>query len=189
MCSVLLLVNVYGKKRLSHLYTEEQRRKLIVFFFERLLSILDGRTIYVATTGDLPKNNYTIIADKWKDINKVIERARKMIKDDLLILPCDLPFVNREDIAAITHGKTTLVPSQDGGTNALFLPASVDIETQFGKNSFEKHVAMLKCKNVEYDVYTSDNFRDIDTEEDIVWALEHRKDSAFATFLIGLTFL
>jgi 2-phospho-L-lactate guanylyltransferase (CobY/MobA/RfbA family) len=150
-----------------------------------MLTILDGLTIYVATTGDLPKNNYTIIADEWKDINKVITRSRKMIKDDLLILPCDLPFVSREDIDTLLQGKTTIVPSQDGGTNALFLPAAVEIETQFGKNSFEKHLDALNSRNVAYEVYTSDNFRDIDTEEDIVWALE-QGDSLFSRFLAEL---
>lgn len=182
----MLLVNVYGKKRLSHLYTKEQRQKLIFFFFERMLTVLKGLTIYVATSGDLPKNGYKIITDEWKNINTVITKAREIIRDDILILPCDLPFVEREDIEVLLCGKTKIVPSQNGGTNAFFLPVTVDIETQFGENSFEKHLITLKCKNVEYEVYTSDNFRDIDTEADIVWALEHRKDSAFSRFLTKL---
>ena len=151
-----------------------------------MLTVLKGLNIYVATSGDLPQNGYTIITDEWKDINTVITKARKIIQDDVLILPCDLPFVKREDIDMLLCGETKIVPSQNGGTNAFFLPVAVDIETQFGENSFEKHVAALKCKNVEYEVYTSDNFRDIDTEEDIVWALEHRRDSAFSLFLMGL---
>lgn len=182
MVSVLLLVKLHGKQRLSHVYTGEQRQKLMLFFLERMLRVLQGLQVYVATPDDI-SGDYNVIKDEWWDINKVITKARKTVKDDFLIIPCDLPFVEREDIDILIGKQVMVVPSQDGGTNALFLPVNVEIETQFGINSFEKHVQMLEKKNLEYGVYRSDKFRDIDTEEDIEWALEHEKDSEFSRFV------
>ena len=80
------------------MYTEEQRQKLILFLFERMMAVLEGMRIYVATPDGIPDNRYTIIRDEWGDINRVVARARSRITDDLLILPCDLPFVEREDM-------------------------------------------------------------------------------------------
>jgi len=182
MGSILLLVKFNGKQRLKNMYTEEQRRKLILFLFERMLKILKGFKVYVATPDDF-SGYYEAIKDEWGDINKVITKARSLIKDDMLILPCDLPFVEREDIDILLEGGIKIIPSQNGGTNALFLPVEVDIETQFGEKSFKKHLALLEKKDLKYEVYESDKFRDIDTEEDIVWALEHKKNSKFSRFV------
>ncbi|MBU7027821.1 MAG: hypothetical protein HXS48_12870 [Theionarchaea archaeon] len=184
MASVLLLVKLTGKKRLSHLYTEELRQKLIFFLFERMLKVLKGLTVYVATPDNFRGNGYEVIRDEWEDINRVITKARGMIKDDMLILPCDLPFVEREDVEGLLSGRITVVPSQNGGTNALFLPRDMDFETQFGESSFEKHIALLEKKSIAYEIYESDHFRDIDTEEDIAWALEHRRNSEFSRFVV-----
>jgi 2-phospho-L-lactate guanylyltransferase len=181
MVSILLLVKLYGKKRLP--YTEEKRKKLVLFFFERMLKVLEGFDIYVATPDDVPGGDYVIVKDEWGDINKAITKAREMIQDDLLILPCDLPFVERENIDRVLNGVVKIVPSQDGGTNALFLPRSMGFETHFGINSFQKHIGALESGNLEYEIYESDQFRDIDTEEDVLWALEHWKDSEFSEFV------
>ena len=184
MASVLLLVKLTGKKRLSHLYTKELRQKLILFLFERMLKVLTGLKVYVATPDNFRGNGYEVIRDEWEDINKVITKARGMIRDDVLVLPCDLPFVEREDVENLLSGRITVVPSQNGGTNALFLPKDMDFETQFGENSFEKHVALLEKKSMMYRICESDQFRDIDTEEDIGWALEHRRNSEFSRFVV-----
>jgi 2-phospho-L-lactate guanylyltransferase len=183
MASVLLLVKLKGKQRLSHMYTEGQRQKLMVFFFERMLRILKGFTIYVATPDELPGGDYEVIKDEWGDINTVITKVRNVVKDDFLILPCDLPFLEREDIDILIEEKVVIVPSQNGGTSALFLPVSIEIETQFGINSYENHLNLLKYRNLEYGIYESDQFRDVDTEEDIMWALEHKRDSEFCKFV------
>ncbi|MBU7013553.1 MAG: hypothetical protein HXS52_11245 [Theionarchaea archaeon] len=180
MGSVLLLVRLSGKARLSHLYTEEQRRTLVVFLFERMLEVLEGLTVYVATPDDLVDGRFQVIRDEWKDINKVITRARKTVKEDMLVLPCDLPFVERNDITQLFNDRIKIVPSQNGGTNALFLPAHVNIVTQFGSNSFENHLKAFECQGLHYEIVRSDRFRDIDSEEDIAWALEHRGESAFS---------
>jgi 2-phospho-L-lactate guanylyltransferase len=183
MNSILLMLKLNGKKRLSHVYTEEKRQKLILFMFERILRILRGFTIYVATPDHISQGEYEIVRDEWGDINKVIEKARGMIKDDFLILPCDLPFVEREDIDVLLEGKIKIVPSQDGGTNAFFLPVTVDLKTQFGENSFKKHLELLKCRNLEYEIYESERLWDIDSEKDLMWALEYGRDSEFSEFV------
>lgn len=182
MVSIFLLLKYHGKKRL-HIYTEEKRQKLILFLFERILNVLKGMNVYVLTPDDIPDKGCTVIRDEWRDINKVITKARSQITDDVLILPCDLPFVERDDINALRGRKVIIVPSQNGGTNALYLPDGVEFETQFGKNSFQNHIDLLHKRNLEYEILESDDFRDIDTEEDISWALEHRRDSKFSQFI------
>ncbi len=185
MVSILLLVKLNGKQRLFNVFTEEQRRKLILFLFERMLKVLEGLSIYVTTPDDLPPGGYTIIRDEWGDINKAITKARTCIRDDFLIFPCDLPFLEREDVDFLLGGKmkVKIVSSQDGGTSALVLPVDTEIETQFGEDSFRKHLEVLEKESVEYEIYESDNFRDIDTKEDIIWALEHRRSSEFSEFI------
>ncbi|MGC1123232.1 MAG: hypothetical protein WBA22_19275 [Candidatus Methanofastidiosia archaeon] len=183
MGSVLLLVKLSGKNRLSHRYTEEQRRRLVLFLFERMLKVLEGVDVYVGSPDNLEGDGFTVIRDEWKDINRVITRARRVIKDDILVLPCDLPFVGRDDIEELFNCGIKIVPSQNGGTNALFLPVDVDIVTQFGKNSFKKHLKIFKCQGLDYKVIRSDRFRDIDSEEDIIWALEHGGECEFSQFV------
>jgi 2-phospho-L-lactate guanylyltransferase len=183
MGSVLLLVKLRGKNRLSHRYTEEQRRRLVLFLFERMLKVLEGFDVYVGSPDNLEGDGFKVIRDEWKDINRVITKARKVIKDDILILPCDLPFVGRGDIEELFNCGIKIVPSQNGGTNALFLPVDVDVVTQFGKKSFKKHVKAFECQGLHYEVIRSDRFRDIDTEEDITWALEHGGECEFSQFV------
>lgn len=182
MGSIVLLVKLEGKQRLSQVYSDEQRERLILFCFERILKVLEGFKIFVITPDDI-LGNFNVMRDEWGDLNKSIRKRREKIGDDILILPCDLPFVEREDIDRLIGEKVRIVPSQNGGTNALFLPVEVDIETQFGENSFKKHLETLKSGKIEYDVYESDKFRDVDTEEDILWALEYRRDSEFSKFV------
>ncbi len=153
-----------------------------MFLFERLIRVLNGLTVYVGTPDDI-SGDFVVIKDEWGDVNKVIKKAREAIKDDLLVLPCDLPFVEREDVERLMREKVMIVPSQDGGTNALFLPKDMTFETRFGTNSFRKHVRTIEKEGLEYEVCKSDIFRDIDTEKDIVWTLTHRRDSEFSKFI------
>jgi 2-phospho-L-lactate guanylyltransferase len=182
MGSVLLLVKLTGKNRLSRMFSKNERNALVWFMVGRLLRVLEGFSVYVATPDEV-SGGFTVVKDEWEDINKVIGKARKVIQDDILVLPCDLPFVERKDIDILVNNETTIVPSQSGGTNALFLPENVDIVTQFGENSFEKHCTVFEEKGISYEVYKSDQYRDMDTEADIVWALAHKKDSEFSRFV------
>lgn len=180
MSSILVLVKLQGKKRL-YTYTEEERHSIVRFLLERMLTILEGMPVYVGTPDDIPG---TIVRDEWGDINRVITKARELIQDDLLILPCDLPIVEKADVEELCKtGVVRIVPSRDGGTNALFLPSGVDIKPQFGENSFENHKKVLESQGITYEVYESERFRDVDTTGDIEWVLEKYGDSAFAQFI------
>lgn len=184
MASILLLLKLDGKSRLSRLFSKNGRIALIRFMAGRLLQILEGLPlpVYVATPDEVP-GDFEVIKDEWENINKVIDKARKVINDDILVLPCDLPFVEHEDIETVINGEIKIVPSQSGGTNALFLPENVDIATKFGENSFEKHCKLFENEGIPYTVYESEKFRDIDTEADIMWALKNKKNSEFSQFV------
>jgi 2-phospho-L-lactate guanylyltransferase (CobY/MobA/RfbA family) len=164
------------------MFSWSERKALVWFMVGRMLRVLEGLSVYVATPDEV-FGAFTVVKDEWGDINKVIGKARKVIQDDILVLPCDLPFVEREDIDILLNNETKIVPSQSGGTNALFLPENVDIVTQFGENSFERHCKLFEEKEILYKVYKSDQYRDMDTEADIAWALTNKKDSEFSRFL------
>lgn len=185
MVSIVLMLKLTGKQRLSPLLTGGQRHALILFLFERMLSVLKGCTIYIATP-DILETHHAIISDQWEDINRVLSKARKIIAGDMIILPCDLAFVDREEIEALIDGCVTIVPSQDGGTNALYIPENISFETQFGKNSFKNHIKVLDSQKIPYRIYRSDKFRDIDSEADISWSLTHEQDSEFSQFFKAL---
>jgi 2-phospho-L-lactate guanylyltransferase (CobY/MobA/RfbA family) len=181
MVTIVITLNLSGKKRLSSLLTAQQRYALILFLFERMLRILTGCTIYIATPDDL-ECEHAIIPDRWRDINTVLSCAQKIIHDDLIILPCDLPFVERNHIHGLMAECVTIVPSQDEGTNALYIPRDISFKTQFGKNSFQKHITLFESQHIPYQVMRNDKFRDIDSEDDISWALAHEQDSEFSHF-------
>lgn len=185
MVSIVIMLKLAGKQRLSSLLPPEKRYALIHFLFDRMLRMLTGCTIYIATPDSL-EGEYTIIRDRWKDINRVLSRARDIVEDDMIILPCDLPFVERDHIDALIANCVTIVPSQDGGTNALYVPKNVSFTTQFGKNSFQHHVDLFTSHNIAYRIVRCEKFRDIDEESDITWALSHEPDSEFSHFMSSL---
>lgn len=62
--------------------------------------------------------------------------------DRLLVLAADLPLVATDDIATVAQADAdvVIVPSMDGGTNALALPPS-GIAFRFGPDSARRHLA------------------------------------------------
>jgi 2-phospho-L-lactate/phosphoenolpyruvate guanylyltransferase len=67
----------------------------------------------------------------------------------VLILPCDLPYLTPEALAAMTSGARTprhmvIAPDKAGtGTNALLVSAQRPFEFHYGERSFERH--LLVC--------------------------------------------
>jgi 2-phospho-L-lactate guanylyltransferase len=107
-------------------------------------------------------------------INLGISKAIEYDADSVIIIPSDLPLLNKVEIGKIIE----LLASQNGlvivpdrhfsGTNLLFVrPALKDIYC-FGENSFEKHKDMGRKAGLEVKVYDSKNLcLDIDLPEDL----------------------
>ena len=86
----------------------------------------------------------------------------------LLILPADIPLVEKNDVELIIDSSPeygiVIVPSRDGrGTNALMLTPPNIIPTVFGSDSFQSHMSLVETyripvKVLRLDRITTENF-------------------------------
>ncbi|MHC1598428.1 MAG: CofC family guanylyltransferase [Candidatus Methanofastidiosia archaeon] len=178
---VVLLKLKNAKSRLSPFFSLEQRRNLVLFMFKHVINILDGHPVEVLTQSiPSPTKGY----DDKGNINSGIMLLRERIDDDILILPCDLPFLNKEDIDRLIGDKKRVIiaRSHNGGTSGIFIPKNVEFVPHFGKNSFVLHKMETKNRNLPLTILEGDSFRDIDTIEDIRWTIEHAGNSDLTKF-------
>jgi 2-phospho-L-lactate guanylyltransferase len=106
------------------------------------------------------------------------DQARREGGDAVLILPADLPLLTVADIdlllvEAATGAGVVLAPSQDGGTNALFLRLPLPIPLCFGPNSFQRHQEVAAAAGLTTTVCTTPSLAfDLDRPEDlaVLWA-------------------
>jgi 2-phospho-L-lactate guanylyltransferase len=79
-------------------------------------------------------------------LNAALEFARPQLQDasHLLVLPCDVPLLTTADIASLLDAvarapSVALVPSANGGTNALAISPPDLIAFRFGRRSASTH--------------------------------------------------
>lgn len=106
-------------------------------------------------------------------LNEALTSASRMLSergiDRLVVLAADLPLAEPESIASVAEAAADVVavPSRDGGTNALSLPAG-GIPFCFGPDSARRHLAAAEgagLRRLRFDVPTL--ALDIDTAEDL----------------------
>lgn len=119
-----------------------------------------------------------IFHDNSSDINSSLKNAinhcRKLNNHLILILPSDIPLIEKRDFENIflmkqkSNAQILISPSNRfDGTNLMLFDSNLDLKTHFGKNSFRKH---KKEYNSDYKIYIHKSFRiglDIDYEEDL----------------------
>lgn len=177
---------VNSKTRLASVLTQNERVALTLWLFERLL----GEVNEVATV------EQTVVVTRDARLKAVAERynawvASESTNDELndavtlgvalaaqngathvLVLPSDLPMVDREDLDwFLQHGGETAVlicsDRQMLGTNALLIPTRKTFAFSYGVNSLEQHVA--EAARLGYAVHLLYNTHiqfDIDTISD-----------------------
>ncbi len=97
-------------------------------------------------------------------------------KTAALVVPADVPFATVEELQAVIKSLAqhdlVLTPARsDGGTNALAMRARDLIATSFGEDSFARHVALAKEKNLRCGIVRCDGLgNDIDRPEDLVFS-------------------
>ncbi len=102
-----------------------------------------------------------------------IRRAAAAGAQAVLVLPGDLPHVTPQEIQAILAAgqgspRVVLVPSRDGGTNALYLSPPGLLEPAFGPQSFQRHLAQAQRHGVPVTVWQSPGLaRDVDHPGDL----------------------
>lgn len=110
---------------------------------------------------------------------------------EVLILHADLPLATATELrrlvdAAPPGPSVTLVRSRDGGTNAMLLRPPGCIALQYGRGSFEKHVAAARAAGVDVCVLESDELSlDLDIPDDIDAFLAHPRAPGTAAYRIA----
>ena len=108
-------------------------------------------------------------------IKHVVKRGRSAI----LVIHADLPFVTGREVdeflARSSRYEVAFNPSKDeDGTNALFLQSAEMIKPAFGKNSYEKYVALARTKGLRYKVVKLNRIgSDIDEPKDFLQLMSH----------------
>lgn len=115
------------------------------------------------------------IGDSGRGLNEELaEAATRLGNRPLIILPADLPWLDREDVLAMIQAARlghAIAPDRHGlGTNGLALIAPCGFPFAFGENSFRAHVeaagegaAIVRRSGIAFD---------IDTASDLDAALE-----------------
>ncbi|MHC1605737.1 MAG: 2-phospho-L-lactate guanylyltransferase [Candidatus Methanofastidiosia archaeon] len=186
--AIVLLKLKDAKSRLSSIFKEEQRQSLVLFMLAHVLNVLNGFPLTILTlSSDVPD----LGLDERGNINSGIVTIRQEINDDLLIVPCDIPFLTKEDVLGlIGDGKTVAIaPSHNGGTSGLYIPKDQDFIPHFGKMSLDIHLKEAEKRNQEIRVFISDNFRDVDTKEDLDWILSCSEKSEITSFIESLGYV
>lgn len=187
-----------GKVRLGGALDAEERETLILGMLTAELRTLiewgacerihvvspDARVLQLAA--EVGANPIPEPADSGTELNGAVVRAREAAMEQgataLLVLPADLPLLNRASLgrmldaadAALAAGGggpiAVLAPSDArGGTNALLLSPPDIITPQFGARSLEEHArrAAEVAATLQF-VIDSDLGFDLDTPEDLM---------------------
>ncbi|MCA9886387.1 MAG: 2-phospho-L-lactate guanylyltransferase [Anaerolineae bacterium] len=178
-----------AKTRLANVLTPEQRYQLAEMMLRQVLAVLDSApqiagtlvisrdTEALAIARDMGAR--TIQESSNSDLNPALNRATEVIRvwgaGAALVIPADLPFVNKSDIAALAsigrYGPCIAIASDvyQVGTNALLVRPPGLLKYYFGDNSFDLHIEAAKRANAEVYTYDSESLRiDIDVPDDLV---------------------
>ena len=144
-------------------------------------------------------NDKIIIIEENEElgINQAIKFAYNQFNigksDAVLILHADTPLISKDDINWMSDKLTShesiaiIAPSlRKDGTNALLVKPANLIKFQFGKNSYEKHLELLKNKqDLEVLIFENENISlDIDIFEDLIKFNQKKSKTLSQEFLI-----
>ncbi len=182
------------KTRLRSILHLPERQILTLQLLDRTLNILrdskkvekvvvlspDPRVLSFAKKLGVPG-----LRERRKGLNEALKYATLWAIDNdfeaLLILPSDIPLLNKDDIEAIISmglkkGKTiVLAPDREmRGTNALFIKPPGILEYSYGFESFLRHRSQALTQNIDLKVYHSRSVAfDLDYPEHYRFLLEN----------------
>lgn len=178
-----------AKSRLSDVLTPEQRYQFSEAMFKRLLAVVKEVTRIAGTLVISRDPKVLAIAREFgaktvqeggaPELNVALARGVEVVKawgaEAVFVLPADLPFVNAQDLAAIIdlgakHMSVVIASDYErDGTNALLLRPPDIIKFQYGKGSFERHIALAHEVGATVHTYESERILlDIDVPSDLI---------------------
>jgi len=178
-----------GKSRLSEILSEDERAALNQDLLERTLETLSSMKEFfqIMVVSRDPQalaiaRNYdamTVREDGNPHLNTALTRATVVSQlhssQGVLILPADLPLLERGDLLALMEravGRTPVVviaPDRHGnGTNALLtVPAGI-IEYDYGEGSFKRHCERAQKMGAHLEIVDLPSLAlDLDLPEDL----------------------
>ena len=180
-----------SKRRLSKFLSPKERKFLTIAMLEDVVGALKSSTIHeiVVVSSD---PSVRMVADKFEvsffspsrnGLNPAIEEAiawcMQKQADSVLVVPADIPLLSFEAVNKIVElgncdGSTVVLsPSNDGGTNALFLKPPNILFANFGNRSFAKHFKQAQNKGISVKLhYSTSIVLDVDCEEDLLKLFE-----------------
>ena len=188
-----------SKSRLARVLTEKERINLTRHLLVQLLDVIEkvpALDIALVVSSDMEvlelaqEHSALILSEKKQNgLNEALCQAKQYAHDhyceSILVLPCDLPFVQEEDIELFLSAAETqdsepddesapdmrtmiISPDQSGkGTNALFLYPVSSFNFQFGPESFKRHLREAAHQGMTSRIVDPPGLTfDLDTEED-----------------------
>jgi 2-phospho-L-lactate guanylyltransferase len=177
-----------GKSRLSSILSVEERTNLNKRMLTNMLNCLrdvtqvdnlivisyDPSTLAIAR--DLGAK--TVLESRITNLNRALRKATAAAKafnaTQVLILPADLPLINKEDIIRFIKHRgepPEIIISSDyrqNGTNALLVNPIGVIDYDFGEWSFKKHIEQAERKKLRIDICDIESIKyDLDIPEDL----------------------
>lgn len=177
-----------AKTRLAAVLSPELRFRFAEMMLRQVLAVLDS-VPQVAGTLVISRDTQalaiaremgarTIQESAQSDLNPALTRATEIVRvwgaGAVLLLPADLPFVNKHDVSNLLRlgqHEPCVVIAPDrlrDGTNAMLIRPPGLIEYQYGIGSFDRHIAAARSAGATVSAYESESILlDIDVPDDL----------------------
>jgi 2-phospho-L-lactate guanylyltransferase len=185
-----------GKQRLTGL-DEEAHRSIVLAMLADVLAATTEVSRTVVVTGDEDGRRVAleagaeVVDDPGGGQGAAVAAAIGLFPSDAVLVvnadvPCVVPYDLRSLLAATPRGGIALVPSEDGRTNALSLPAPYLFEPLYGPRSAERFQRAARDLGLEAVVPSIPNLADdVDTRKDLE-RVQHRAGPHTQAALHGL---
>lgn len=198
-----------AKERLSTVLPQTERTTLAYAMLEDVLSALkysklldrkfivtlDRRAIEIAECMDIEVILETKQNGESASVDYATQKCKEMGADSVLVIPGDAPLITPEDIDFIVEQEAGLrspfvlmVPARDElGTNAILRNPPDIISSQFGHDSYNKHIQEADKINVPYRTFKNPRIAlDIDQPDDLKELIKYRSNTKTFKELIRL---
>ena len=182
-----------AKSRLAPVVPEMRRQAAALYMLRRVLDAGVGATGAEACRlvgGDemvrriaeqagcrwVPEQGHDLNSSLWAAMQESVSRGSQAV----LFLPADLPQATPSDVAAVVAASAGLakpvgvVARNDGGTNALLVPAGLAFPPLLGVGSYVRHTDAVRSRGAVLVAADAPGLAvDVDTPEDLTWAEAH----------------
>jgi 2-phospho-L-lactate/phosphoenolpyruvate guanylyltransferase len=177
-----------AKSRLSSVISPEQRQQFAESLLRHTLNVVTGVPQVAGTLVISRDPKALAIAREYRaqtvqesgapELNSALMRATQVLMrwhcEAALVLPADLPCLEREDVSEIIHlgreSRSVVIATDEhhDGTNALFTRPPGLLTYAYGIGSFQRHTEQARALGAPVHVYTSPRIAlDIDVPSDL----------------------